>query len=88
MSLPGTVADIGVLAAYLCALGLAGWLAYLTVGHRVHYGLSALGVGAPSDTDPAAMTNCAACGARNGEERSVCRYCSEPLDGEGDGDDR
>ncbi|QLH79402.1 hypothetical protein HZS55_19795 [Halosimplex rubrum] len=65
---------------YLGVLGLAGWAIYLRVRHRVHYGLSAFGLGGPSDTDPEAMTNCPECGARNDGERTVCRYRSEPLD--------
>ncbi len=30
------------------------------------------------------MTNCPHCGARNGDDREVCEYCSEPIGPETD----
>jgi len=84
MAVLDTLADLGTPMAYLAVFGLLVWVAYLTVKHRAHYGLSAFGPGGSSDIDPATMTNCSACGARNGEERTACRYCSEPLDRERD----
>ncbi|QLH84234.1 hypothetical protein [Halosimplex pelagicum] len=84
MTLLDSPTGLGILVVYLGALGLVGWVVYLKVGHRAHYGLSAFGLGGSSDTDPESMTNCPACGARNGEERTACRYCSEPLERERD----
>ncbi|ELZ25492.1 hypothetical protein C475_10689 [Halosimplex carlsbadense 2-9-1] len=78
MSLADAFADAGIVVAIAGTTLVTGWLIYVKMEHRAHYGLSPY-----DDTDPDALTNYPHCGARTDAGRTDCAYCAEPLDADG-----